>query len=149
MTLKGLLCIFFGFGAGAWFGYLALKKFLLMGRAKYWPSVHGLIIDSAIVVDYEQKKTHFKVRYEFVIGERIESQTPRIAGDWFFSNKKQEAFVARYSAGQLVEVFYDPRNPKINCLDREDQSGIIALGIVSIGAILLSSFLSWIVFFRS
>lgn len=143
MTIKGLLCIPFGFGAGLWFGFAALQKSVVMSRAKYWPSVKGTILESAIIPDLRRRRTHFKVRYEFILGERIESVTPRIAGDWFWNNQLQEAFVARYAPGQVVEVFYDPRNPKINCLDRKDRSGIFALGILAIGATTLAALLLW------
>lgn len=144
MTIKGLLCIPVGFGAGLWCGVAALQKSIVMSRAKYWPSVEGRILESVLIPDLERRKTHFKVRYEFVLEERIESATPRIAGDWFWNNRLQVAFVARYAPGQVVEVFYDPRNPKRNCLDREDRSGIFALGILSISATTLAALLLWV-----
>src|SRR6266550_2894848 len=107
MGLKAILAICVGYGAGFWFSGLALKKRALLDRARRWLSTRGRIIESTLYRDPNRKATHFRIRYEFFVGERLEGSTPRVAGDWFWSNEQQAAFVSRYQPGQEVEVFYD------------------------------------------
>jgi hypothetical protein len=138
---KALFAIAAGYLAFAGCGCSALKRTLQLAKARHWPGVRGRVLESTEYIDPRSGKTHFRVRYEFVVGDRIESATPRLAGDWFVSNKDQTDFVARYRAGQEIEVFYDPRNPTANCLDRTDKSGIKALWILSLGGGLLATVL--------
>jgi hypothetical protein len=143
MTPKAILAICGGYGAGIWFTILALKKRAIFERAKRWLSTQGRILESTIYKDAARNRTHFRVRYEFAVGERIEGSTPRLAGDWFWNNKQQTAFVARYTPGQPVEVFYDFRDPKQNCLDRTDRSGILVMWLIAISGTVLASLILW------
>jgi Protein of unknown function (DUF3592) len=105
-------------------GTMALKATLLFSRAQGWPSARGRILESRLFKK-EDGKTHFLIRYDFEVKERtIESQTPRLAGDWFSDNQSQANFVARFPVDSDVSVFYDPHNPDVNCIDRSDWSGI-------------------------
>lgn len=144
MTGKKIIAICAGFGAGIWFCFEALKQARALNRAAWWPSVQGRILESALVKAPDGRHTHFLVRYEFTIGERIESTTPRLCGDWFWNNKLQQAFIDRYQPGQTVEVFYEPNDPRQNCLDRNDRSGIVAMAIISISATTLATILVWL-----
>jgi Protein of unknown function (DUF3592) len=145
MSPKGILAVIFGFGAGIWFSASALKKMLALQRVKQWPSVEGKITESLTYQDSTRKNaTHFRVKYEFIIGDKIVGCTPRFSGDWFWNNEAQAKFVARFVAGQKVEIFYDPRDPAKNCLDREDISGIIILWIISAAGTLLASLIVWL-----
>lgn len=140
MTGKATLAVFFGFSAGVWCAISAARKTRALQRANFWPSVRGTITESFLYQDPSRKNaTHFRVSYEFVVGDQIRGCTPRISGDWFWSNKHQAAFVAKYVVGQEVDVFYDPRDPKRNCLDREDKSGISALWMIAGGLIALAT----------
>jgi hypothetical protein len=98
MNPKAPLAIAVGYGAGIYFGYSAIKKSALLRSASRWPSTRGRVLESTLFKD-AGNKTHFRVRYEFVVGERIESTTARLSGDWFWSGKAQAAFVARYVPG--------------------------------------------------
>ena len=110
-----------------------------MERARRWPSARGKILESIQFKRPGEKGTHFRVRYEFEVGERIESDTARASGDWFWGDKQQTAFVARYVPGADVEVFYNPRNPKENCLDHSDASGITAMWLLAAGGTVLAT----------
>ena len=144
MTGKAILAMVVGYGAGAWFTFSAIRRTLLLRRATQWFSARGRILESTTYKDPGSQKTHFRIRYEFEMGEKIEGTTPRLSGDWFWGDKDQNAFVARYVAGQEVEVFYDPMNSKRNCLDRTDRSGITAMWCIAIGGIVLASLLVWL-----
>jgi hypothetical protein len=146
MTPKAILAVCVGYGAGVWFSTLALRKRALLDRAKTWLSARGHILESTLYKDPSRKSTHFRILYEFHAGEKIEGSTPRIAGDWFWNKKQQATFVSRYTPGQEVEVFYDPRDPKQNCLDRTDRSGIMVMWIIALGGTLLASLLVWLQF---
>ena len=143
-TGKAILAICIGYGAGLWFSLLAIRKRALLARAKEWLITRGRIIESTLYKKPGTRGTHFKVRYEFTVGERIEGSTPRAAGDWFWSDKQQAAFVARYTSGQEVEVYYDPTNPQRNCLDRTDRSGIGPMWMIALGGTVLASLLVWL-----
>ncbi|MGA3283037.1 MAG: DUF3592 domain-containing protein [Verrucomicrobiota bacterium] len=144
---KVILAICVGYGAAVWFSIMALRKRSALDRAKGWLSARGRILESTLYRDPDRKATHFRIRYEFHVGERIEGSTPRISGDWFWNNKQQAAFVSRYMPGQEVEVFYDPRDPKQNCLDRTDSSGIFVMWLIAFGGLLLASLLIWLQFY--
>jgi len=143
MTGKALIAMAIGYGAGGWFAYSAIRRTLLLRQATQWFSARGHILESTTYWDPGSEKTHFRVRYEFNVGWKIEGATPRLSGDWFWGDKDQNAFVARYVAGQEVEVFYDPKNPWKNCLDRTDRSGITAMWCIAMGGVALASFLLW------
>ena len=144
MTTKALIAICVGYGAGIWFSIQALRRRALLNRARQWLSVRGEIIESTTYRDPNRNATHFRIRYRFVIGETIEGSTPRVSGDWFWNDKQQTAFVARYVPGQQVEVFYDPRDPRQNCLDRTDTSGIVPMWVIAAGGTILASLLVWL-----
>ena len=139
-----MLAICVGYGAGIWFSLLALKKRALLDRSMSWLSTRGRIVESTLYREPGRNATHFRIRYEFFVGERVEGSTPRVAGDWFWSNKQQAAFVSRYSPGEAVEVFYDSRDPKRNCLDRTDRSGIAVMWIIAVCGTLLASLIVWL-----
>lgn len=144
MSPKEVLVIAFGFGAGVWFSVAALRKMLALQRVRHWPSIEGTVIESVLYRDSVRRNAlHFRIRYEFTIGDTIVGSTPRFSGDWFWTDKLQAQFAARFSAGQRVSVFYDPRDPTKNCLDREDQSGITILWIIAGITTLLAALLLW------
>ncbi len=144
---KAFLAMAVGFGAGVWGAWSALRRTLAMAEARHWPSVRGKILESVTYQDPGGKATHFRIRYEFTIGDRIEGHTPRLSGEWFWSNDAQAEFVCRYVAGEPVEVFYDPRDPHRNCLDRDDRSGITALWVIAAAGTAIASALVWFQFF--
>ena len=144
MEAKALIAIAFGYGAGAWLAIAASRKASHMKQAQRWIGTRGRILESVICNDPGGKTSSFRIRYEFLVGERIEGNTPRVSGVWFWNNREQAAFVARYVPGDEVEVFYDTRNPRNNCLDRTDRSGITAMWVLAFGGIALASLLVWL-----
>lgn len=146
-AIRGFIAICAGYGAGVWFTIRALRQRAAIYRARDWLSTRGRILESTLYKDPNRRGTHFRVRYEFHVGERIESSTARLAGDWFWNNTQQAAFVDRYQPGDEVEVFYDPRDPKRNCLDRTDRSGVGVMWMIALSGTLLASLLVWLQFF--
>ena len=144
---KTFLAIALGYGAGVWCSVSALRKMRAMSQARHWPGVRGKVLESVEYTDPSGKHTHFRIRYEFTVGDRIEGNTPRLSGEWFWSREAQSEFVVRYIKGEPVEVFYDPRDPRRNCLDRDDRSGITALWVIAIAGTAVASALIWLQFF--
>jgi hypothetical protein len=136
-----VICV--GYGAGIWFTVSAIRRRVLFANARNWLSTRGRIIESTLYPTRFPKVTHFQVRYEFSVGERIEGSTPRVAGAWFLNDQQQAAFVSRYSPGQAVQIYYDPSDPTRNCLDRTDASGIRALWFLATPGALLASLIVW------
>lgn len=144
LTAKGIIAMLVGYAAAVVFTINAVRKTRLLWESVGWFSVRGRILESRILPDPSGRGTHFRVRYEFVAGGRVEGGTPRLCGDWFWRSGLQAEFVARYIPGQEVEVYYDPRDPERNCLDRTDWSGVYAMWIIASGAFFLASVLLWL-----
>lgn len=123
-ALFGGYFVFLATGVGALWLSARLR------RARHWPSTRGRVLESFEYKDH-QGRTHYTVKYEFTVSERIVSETPRACGDWFLTGAHQTAFVARFVPGHEVEVYYDPLDPRQNCLDHQDATGIKALSIFS------------------
>jgi hypothetical protein len=144
MTAKAILAIVVGYGAGLWFSVLAWRKQAALERAKGWLTTRGRILEATLYQDPQRNATHFRIRYVFQVGNQIEGNTPRLSGDWFWNSKQQAAFVSRFTPGQEVEVFYDPRDPTRNCLDHTDRSGIWAMWVIALGGTILATLLVWL-----
>lgn len=141
---KAICAVCAGYGAGIWFAYQAIRQSHLFNRAAWWPSAKGQILESRRTDDPERRFSHFIIRYEFTVGKRIEGNTPRLCGGWFWSDKLQQQFIERYRAEQEVDVYYDPQNPERNCLDRTDRSGVTIMWIIAIGSTTLTTFVIWL-----
>ncbi len=124
---------------------LALKKLLALQKVRQWPSIQGRVIESVLYKDPAlNNATTSRIRYEFVIGDKIIGSTPRHSGQWFWTKRQEEEFVSRFAAGQTVDVFYDPRDPTKNCLEREDRSGITILLLLAAAGVLFGLLLVWL-----
>jgi hypothetical protein len=145
MRTKDDIMVILSLGAGMYWAYLAMRRTRALNRSAGWPSTRGRILESGVVKDWWGRSTDFlSVRYEFTANERVVGYTPRLSGGWFWSAKRRADFTDRYHPGQEVEVFYDPSNPQINCLDRTDRGGITTLWWAVVGSIAFGSLiLGW------
>lgn len=147
-----------GYGLALSYTVSALRTTIDFRKALHWPSVRGRIIESE--THYGKGGGKFRLRYEFFVGQEITSSAPqnrghshsfrmiigstaRLSGDWFWTSTQMEEFVNRYPTGQAIEVFYDPKNPKRNCLDREDRRGLAPLWVGAAVATICTSLVSW------
>lgn len=139
MDLEAALAIGIGFSMGLGFGWAAVRKHLLLARARHWPSVRGRILVSEVYRDEARGAQHFRIRYQYRMGDLAEGSTPRLSGDWFWSDRAQAAFVARFLPGSEVEVFYDPSDPRRTCIDRTDRSGVGAMAVLALMGTVLAT----------
>jgi len=154
-----LLLLGYTAGPAVWCAVTAARKTIAFRKAAHWPSVRGKIIASQACRG-TKGGGYFHIRYEFVAAYEITSptsrlpghahgfstitgSTPRLSGNRFWSLKQAQEFVDRYPVGQEVEVFYDPKNPKRNCIDREDRRGIRLLWVGAAIATLCTAVLAW------
>ena len=130
-----------GFGTALACAAAAARKTMAFRKAVHWPSVRGKIIKSDA---FHCKYGSFcRIRYAFVVGHEITGTTPRLSGNWFWTSTQMDAFVARFPVDQSVEVFYDPENPRRNCLDREDRGGLLPLWVGAALAVICTALLAW------
>ena len=118
-----------GFGTALGCAVAAARKTITFRKAVHWPSVPGTIVESWTRYQARGGGGSFRIRYAFVVGHEITGSTPRLSGSWFWTTTQMEKFVARYPVGREVEVFYDPENPRRNCLDRKDRGGLLPLWV--------------------
>jgi hypothetical protein len=145
MSLKALIVGALALVAGIGILVDVARRWWRFRSASYWASGRGRILESYLYRDTFQWRTmHFRVRYEFAPddGKLLVGETPRLCGDWFWSDRAQAQFVGRYATDQEVEVFYDPADPTRNCLDRDDTSSFaaqtcLAVIVLTAGFILL------------
>lgn len=146
MDAKLILALVIAACATVWFSALSFHKIIRIRRASHWSIANGRVLESLTFKDPKHDgKTHFLIRYEFEVrGHRIEGTSPRASGDWFWNNSKQQEFVDRFKKGAPVDVYYDSGDPRLNCIDRTDMSGIYAMLIVAGGAAALGAMLVWL-----
>lgn len=123
-----------------------VTAFRTFREAQSWPVTRGTILESVVYLHGEKKVENFRIRYEFTLEERIEGDTPRASGDFFYTDQLQRAFVNRYRSGQEVDVFYCPRNPRNNCIDRTDRSGVVAKAGMFLITVFVSGVFGWGIF---
>jgi Protein of unknown function (DUF3592) len=123
-----------------------LKTWRNYRSAQSWEVAHGVILESVIYMDVARKAENFRIRYEFDVGERIEGNTPRASGDFFYTDGIQREFVNRYRSGQAIAVYYHPLNPRKNCIDRTDGSGVVAKAGMFLITLFISGVLGWGIF---
>lgn len=109
MAILGLL---FGLAFVA-IGWRARQLGLRCGR---WPHTHGQVIESR-VDESNLETTAPKVRYRYAVDHQ-EFVGWRVSYSGYgVSRQKMQAYIASYSPGQAVEVYYDPSLPQRSVLD--------------------------------
>jgi hypothetical protein len=127
---------------GGFCSVTALQMAAAIRRAAFWPSAEGTVTESFLRINpFQGWSWQPSVAYEFVVSTNIHGTAvdlkfyghrPRLSGPWFwgFNGPRQE--VSRFSAGSKVKVYYDPRHPNNNCLDRDDNSGVYVLSFIAL-----------------
>ncbi len=133
-----------GFGTAVGCAAAAARKTITFRKALDWPSVPGTIVESWTRYQARGGGGSFRIRYTFMVGHEITGSSPRLSGSWFWTTTQMEKFVARYPVGREVEVFYDPENPRRNCIDRKDRRGIQLLWVGAAVAIICTALLAWV-----
>ena len=98
------------------------RRYVRFRAARHWAVAEGRGLEAYTYHHPQKNMPHFRITYEFTAadGTALVGDTPRLCGDWFWSNQAQEAYVARHMVGEVLDVFYDPSRPTRNCIDRTD-----------------------------
>jgi hypothetical protein len=114
-------------------GYMGwiFSKQRLVARSQTWPSTPGTIMLSKIDVNsrltgpsHTANRTYgARIKYHFKIGPRVYTGKTICLGGVLNTSFKSRAEnrVEKYSKGATATVYYNPENPKINCLERDGE----------------------------
>jgi Protein of unknown function (DUF3592) len=141
MDWHDCLCILLLYSFGIYFAIVAVRKGRLLRETMQWASSPGQIIVSEVVKS--ERQIDCRIVYEFIAGEKILGNTPKLGGNWFWTKSGVKHFVAQYVPRQQVMVYYDASDPRRNCLVRRDSSGIIALWVMTGVVFLVASVWLW------
>jgi hypothetical protein len=109
--------------------WLVLRK--KSSAAAQWPKTRGRILSSAIQRDRDSDGEYqdvLRLTYEYAVaGGMLRGDRVSISGSGSGSSK---AKLARYPAGEEVDVFYDPKKPTSAVLECKLPGSVIVLPIV-------------------
>ena len=146
VVLFGLLLVVLA-ARGAWW---VINDSRLALASQQWLSTQGLIVRSRVsrtglgtagdLIAYAPRVTYrYQVHETSYTGTVISYPSRRGARHW------AEQVVARYPAGALVAVLYNPEDPQQSCLERGARSWFFILMIGGISLLLFAGG-SWFVF---
>jgi hypothetical protein len=112
----------------------SLRQLYYFNNFNKWNTVYGIITLSKTVKESSDSATISipKIEYEYIIdGKRYLSKKIFLGGkNWnSFTTEKVIDICDKYSIGKKIQVFYNPKNQKISCLEKGTIYSII-LGIV-------------------
>ena len=120
--------------------YLVLhhrRSRLVLEASRSWPSVTGRIVQAEIKrkpgsdPSYEAR---IKYRYR-VEGREYTSKAVTIGGKLDGSRARAERWLDRYAEGSEAEVFYDPDDRRVCCLERVHEGGTLELAAAAFGIV--------------
>ncbi len=127
IDLWAIAALISGIGYMGWI----FSKQRLVARSQTWPSATGTIILSKIGSSSSQTGTSHtanktyaaRIKYHFKVGPRVYAGNTICLGGVLnssFKNRAEER-IEKYSKGATVTIYYNPENPKINCLERHGE----------------------------
>lgn len=122
------LCFIVGIGvAGICYAFVL---WLRLRRCRAWPHTDGTIIRSDMTIHQHnfQKVEKVTIRYSYFVGRRYESERVKVGGFMHMRKRDEMALLLRYPLDKTVQVYYDPYNPKVACLERRGMDSILIIG---------------------
>ena len=117
-----LLAVLIGLAFGG-LGLLVLRwslsQIVRSRRSRFWPSVTGRIVSAEVGKNPSNQGLRYWpiVRYEYQVeGVDYNGDTLGFGQNGNGNLGMASALVAQYPAGQEAKIFYDPKSPKISCL---------------------------------
>jgi hypothetical protein len=142
-----LLCLFGGICLVV-FGIVIRKK---LGDSKSWPTTTGLIIESSIDPGFFRIGGSYNyvvrpnVTYEYKVDGKNYTSSQLALIEYNSANQKLARGKAeRYSRGQQIEVYYNPRKPEFAVLEVGDPTdGKLPFGIIIFGIAVAIAGIIW------
>jgi hypothetical protein len=145
--------------AGAFAAYVVERR--KRKAAASWPATEGKIVLSKVVEEEEtvdredsggrtEHRTEIMYRPEIRFAYRVDgsdysSETWKPGATVSYGTPKHaEAIVARYTAGQSVAVYYDPKQPDMAVLEPKNREGAAAGLVVAVAFGVVGSLFMWL-----
>jgi hypothetical protein len=111
--------------------WAAFRSHCFHKRAKDWPTTRGLITESKIIPAAYRRPAELVINYDYFLPEKFSGF--RVTPEWqlFLTSRKQKEYLERYPNGAEVDVFFDPKDPRISCLNPRETNGINGLVLTS------------------
>ena len=106
----------------------AISRYLLYRRAKTWPATRGVVVDARIVPGV-RGTTRMVIRYQYFLPEACEGCRASLSPNWCLGLGRMRQYLAHYREGAETDVYYDPSDPKVSCLNPGDFTGIRNLAV--------------------
>lgn len=114
--------------AGIALAVVAFRSYRLYRRAKTWPITRGLVTYSRIVRGTRGTAV-LVVRYEYFLPQAFAGSRASFSPSWCLGLGRMRQYLAHYPEGAETDVYYDPSDPKVSCLNPGDITGIRNLTI--------------------
>jgi hypothetical protein len=127
------------FGAGIALLVYSQRILARAQQSQYWPSTSGTVTRSEVarVRRFGQSGYEARIEYTYSVGPEYRSKVFGIGGSVGTTRKRARERCERYPVGSEVEVFYDPSNPAVACLERTAE-GAKSMTLVACGLLLVA-----------
>ncbi len=123
---------------GLYLLYIGVRKWRISGRRTEFEPVRARILSSDLRKSTGGRSGGVKwvpeIEYEFTVdGETYTSDSVWPGGDLAGTDEDhRQAIVDRYPEGEVVEAFYDPRDPSVSFLENESR-GVASILLIVFG----------------
>ena len=116
--------------AGIGLAVLAFRRYGLYRRARNWPATRGLITYSRFTRG-ERSSVNLAIRYEYFLPRAYHGNRASFSPSWCLGLGRMRQYLAHYPEGKETDVYYDPADPQVSCLNPGDTTGIKNLTILA------------------
>ncbi|MBO3099163.1 DUF3592 domain-containing protein [Gelidibacter pelagius] len=107
-----------------------IRNIMLSKASKHWTKINGMITTT----EEFQLGAKFRLHYEYSLGDHtFTSRRIFYSNTTTYSKRLAEEFEQRYSKYQIVNVFYNPKNPKQSVLEPGRTDGaFLIIGVLGV-----------------
>ncbi len=121
-----------------WFLIMSLPDFLSGSLSMTWPKTQGMVLEKFLSKKTTGKVTLWKpvVEYTYQVEDRTYSGEKISFSMFIFSEQWAVDRINRYNINSKVDVFYNPFNHKISCLDPGPEIAATFYSTIGMGGLL-------------
>jgi hypothetical protein len=125
--------------------YSIIRDYQLAKNSEHWPTTIGKVLYHRINTSSSRYSTYYSpiIKYSYSVEDKdYTSETIRYPGVNFKKYSQAADFVSQYPIGSQIEIYYDPTNPSLSCLEMSylNDPGQERTYILSYGALILLLF---------